>query len=630
MCGICGVVGLSNTDKVDASIITGMCESIAHRGPDGDGVYCVENAGLGHRRLSIIDIDGGQQPLCNEDGKIWIVFNGEIYNHKELRVFLEKKGHTIKSSSDTEILVHLYEEYGVDAIQHLDGIFAYAIWDSQKKQITLARDRTGIKPLYYTIVNGQLIFGSELKALFAHPSVKRDIDISSLYEYLSFEYVPTPSTIIKNVKRLAPGHYLLADKNNITVRQYWDFNLSRSETLPPIHWRDYVDKLETLFSETIKAELTSDVPVGVFLSGGLDSSAVTAFMARHYGGVVNSFSVGFEDKSFDESAYAKIVADRFGTKHHSLILSSKEAAGIVHNMMEYLDEPFGDSSFIPTFLVSKLASQHVKVVLGGDGGDEMFAGYPTFIAHRLVNHYASYVPWFMRARMIPYIIRQLPTSFNNISLDFKLKRFLAGRNVPCEIRHHRWLGSFYEEGKQQLLQDWVKPVVGETYQKVALATKTGDASQELNKMLYLDMKFYLEGDILYKVDRASMANSLEVRVPFLNRRILDFCSALPVNMKLRRYTGKYLLKKTMLRELPAEIVNRPKKGFNIPVAKWINGELSELVGDMLSNEALKKHNLFNEKYVHNLLSEHKNHKKDHRKLLWTLMSFQLWHDKYIA
>ena len=553
----------------------------------------------------------------------------KIYNYRELRVHLEHKGHQFRTQTDTEVILHLYEEFGVDCVQHLNGIFAFAIWDINKQEVIIARDRVGIKPLYYTEVNDQLIFGSELKVILAHPQVQREIDLISLNEYLSFEYVPSPRTIIRNVHRLEPGHILRYNAQGLSKQHYWALNLARSELQPPVHWRDYAHKLYDRLSSTVKQEIVSDVPVGVLLSGGLDSSTIAALMVKHYPGQVKSFSIGFEESSFDESNYARQVADKLGTEHHEHILTSRMAADMVANITDFLDEPFGDSSLIPTYLLSKFASQQVKVVLGGDGGDELFGGYPTLVAHRMIEYYERIIPWAIRAYVSPKILNKMPVSFNNISTDFKFRRFLSGRGVPLQARHHRWLGSFVDEEKSQLLQSWIQPVLRDTYTQAYVHARECIATRPLNQVLYNDMKMYLEGDILYKVDRASMAASLEVRVPFLNRNVVNFATSLPLELKLHRFTTKFLLKKSMNNILPDDIINRPKKGFNMPVAHWLTSELRELTLDMLSESRIKSQGYFEYDYVKQLLDDHFNRRIDNRKLLWTLLIFQLWHHKYM-
>lgn len=631
MCGICGIVGINNAAQpVDQEILLKMTDRMRHRGPDEQGIFLQGQVGLGSRRLSIIDLAGGRQPITNETESMWIVFNGEIYNYRELRGYLQKKGHQFRTQTDTEVILHLYEEFGLDCLQQLNGIFAFAIWDKSRRELTIARDRMGIKPLYYTERNGHLIFGSELKAILVHPEVERDIDLISLNEYLSFEYVPSPRTILRHIYRLEPGHFLRYGSYGLQTRPYWNLSLARSESRPPVNWRDHASALYGTLERCVKEELVSDVPVGVLLSGGLDSSTIAALMVKLYPGTVNSFSIGFEESSFDESSYAQRVAQHLGTRHNQLILTSKMAAEMVETITDFLDEPFGDSSYIPTFLLSKFAGEHVKVVLGGDGGDELLAGYPTLVAHRLIEYYERIVPWTARAYLVPKILDLMPVSFNNLSFDFRARRFLAGRGVPLLARHHRWLGSFVDEEKEQLFLEWLKPVLRDTYTQAYLHIRECDARLPLNQILYNDIKMYLEGDILYKVDRASMANSLEVRVPFLNRAMVDFAAELPLELKLRRLTTKYLLKKSASHLLPAEIIKRPKKGFNMPVAHWLMSELRELVLDMLSEERIKQQEIFNYAYIKQLLDDHFARRRDNRKGLWTLLIFQLWYDRYVC
>ena len=629
MCGICGIVSIQQHRPVDAGVLQRMTRCMHHRGPDEEGTYCRPMVGLGSRRLSIIDLAGGQQPIANEDETLWIVFNGEIYNFQELRVYLERQGHQFRTHTDTEVILHLYEEFGPDCVQHLNGIFAFAIWHEPAETLFIARDRMGIKPLYYTITNNQLIFGSELKVILAHPDVQREVDLISLNEYLSFEYVPSPRTILRNIFRLEAGHWLLYNRAGLRREAYWQLSLARSELRPPVHWRDYAPKLLDRLQQTVQQELVSDVPVGVLLSGGLDSSTIAALMVQSYPGRVKSFSIGFEENSFDESGYARQVAQHLGTEHHELVLTSKLAAEMVPTITDFLDEPFADSSLIPTLLLSQFARQQVKVVLGGDGGDELFAGYPTLTAHRLIEYYERIVPRTVRASVAPRLLKRLPVSFNNISFDFKVRRLLSGRGVPLQARHHRWLGAFMDEQKEPLLQPWITPILRNTYTPAYEHARACDARLPLNQILYSDMKLYLEGDILYKVDRASMAASLEVRVPFLNRSLISFASELPLELKLHRFTTKFLLKKSVRHLLPREIIERPKKGFNMPVAKWLTGELRELTLDMLSPGRVAQQGYFQANFVSQLLDEHFARRQDHRKLLWTLLIFQLWHARYM-
>ena len=630
MCGICGIAASRGGPQISNEILHKMNESISHRGPDEDGFYLNDKVGLASRRLSIIDLASGTQPISNEDETMQIVFNGEIYNYKALRSYLEKHGHLFRTESDTEVILHLYEEFGTDCIQHLDGIFAFAIWNENSHELLLARDRMGIKPLYYThLPNWQFIFGSEMKALLANPAVERKIDLISLNEYLSYEYVPTPRTIIRNIWRLEAGHFLIYNRRGVEIRAYDSLSFRQSESRPPVDWRDYSASLYNTLRSAVERELASDVPVGVLLSGGLDSSTIAALMVDLYPGKVESFTVGFEEGSFDESQYARKVAHHLNTQHNEMVLTSKKAVELVGEISNFLDEPFADSSIIPTYLLSRFARQKVKVVLGGDGGDELLAGYPTVLSHRLIGYYERLIPWAFRAYVAPRIMDSLRVSFDNISLDFRLRRFLAGRGVPLINRHQRWLGSFVDEEKSSLLQSWVKPVLRETYYQSYEYAHDCDAKEPLNQILFNDLKTYLEGDILYKVDRASMAASLEVRVPFLNREMVQFANDLPIGLKLHNFTGKFLLKKMMKGKLPDDIIQRSKKGFNMPVAYWISGDLKNLMMDMFSESFINRQNLFDFHYIQQLTEEHFQHHKDNRKLLWTLLMFQLWYQSYI-
>ena len=607
-----------------------MCRTLVHRGPDDQGIFVDAGVGLGSRRLSIIDLSGGHQPIHNEDRSVWVVFNGEIYNYRQLESLLRKLGHRFSTHSDTEVIVHAYEEFGDECVRYLNGMFAFALWDAAGRRALLARDRFGIKPLYYTVVQKQLIFGSELKALLAHPAVERKVDFVALDEYLSFEYVPTPRTIIKDVKKLPPGHRLSFSERGLAVEPYWDLSLSKSERKPPVSWRDYKGRLRQKLEEAVEKEMVSDVPIGVLLSGGIDSSAILAMMAKSAPGNVKSFSIAFDERSFDESRYARMAAQHLGSEHHELTVTSSMMLALIPRLMDFLDEPLGDSSFVPTYFLSKFAREHVKVALGGDGGDEMFAGYPTLQAHRLIEYYERWVPFSLRATLIPKIIDSLPVSKDNISFDFKARRFISGRGVPLANRHHRWLGSFTPQEKAELFVPEFLQEEVDTYDIAYEHQRRCDAEQTLNQILYMDVKLYLEGDILTKVDRASMANSLEVRVPFLNHSLAEHVAEIPHSLKLRGMKTKFLLKKAMEGIIPSDILKRPKKGFNMPVAYWLNSDLRELVRDQFQEAKIRREGFFKPTYIQKLITEHSEGTRDNRKLLWTLLVFELWHEKYIA
>jgi asparagine synthase (glutamine-hydrolysing) len=627
MCGICGLIHTNAQEPVAQPVLDAMCGSIYHRGPDSAGTFCKEQVGLGIRRLSIIDLEGGDQPIHNEDQTLWIVFNGEIYNYPDLTSMLKHRGHRFYTQTDTEVIVHAYEELGDEFIHHLNGMFAFALWDSRRQRLLLARDRMGIKPLYYTKVGSTLVFGSELKAILAHPGIERKINLVALNEYLSFEYIPTPLTIFHNIFKLPPGHLLEFVDGDIEIKKYWDLSLARSENVQPHRIEEYETQLLEVLRDVVHKELISDVPVGILLSGGLDSSTV-ASIATEFVPDIKTFSITMEDSSFDESKHAWLVAKHLNTRHYELTLTPDHAIDLLPDIGQALDEPIGDSSIIPTLLVSQFARQYVKVALGGDGGDEMFSGYTTFQAHRLVEYYERFVPGMVRWHLVPWITENLPISYDNISVDFKLKKFISGGGVPAVVRHHRWLGSFTPNQKKRLIKPWAQIREKDTYDIAFSHLQTCDARELINQLLYCDVKLYLEGDILFKVDRASMANSLETRVPLLNHTLVEYMAGVPHQFKLKGLTTKYLLRRAMRNRLPKQIVQRSKKGFNFPVAKWLAGPLLPFARELLSEERLRQQGLFEPSYVQGLLSEHLDRRRDNRKLLWTLIAFQIWYENW--
>lgn len=629
MCGITGFVYADPARPADAATVDAMCRTLTHRGPDDQGIHTEGPVGLGARRLSIIDLESGHQPVHNENKTVWAAFNGEIYNYRELTTLLQRRGHRFSSKSDTEVIVHAYEEFGDEFLEHLNGMFAIAVWDAPKRRLLLARDRTGIKPLYYTQQKDALVFGSEIKAILAYPGIPRTIDLVALNEYLSFEYVPTPRSIFQGIAKLPPGHLLsYTVGGEIHVQSYWDVNLSRSEGVQPKRIQDYTAELSQIMRDVVQKEMISDVPIGVLLSGGIDSSAVAALMTELSPGNVKSFSITFDDPSFDESQYAQQVARHLGTDHHELKLTPSTAVDLMPKIAACMDEPLGDSSLVPTYLLSQFTRGYVKTALGGDGGDEMFGGYPTLKAHRLVEYYERLVPGFVRLRLIPWLVNRLPVSYDNISLDFKIRRFIGGRGVPLVVRHHRWLGSFTPEEKRRLLVPGAHLQEKDAYDVAFRHLQTCQARDPINQVLYCDMKLYLEGNILPKVDRASMANSLEVRVPFLNHTLVEYVASLPHHLKLHGMTSKYLLRECLKGRIPENVLKRGKKGFNMPVAKWLTGPLRPLMEDMLSESRLKRDGFFNPAAVRTLLDDHLAGRQDQRKLLWTLLAFQLWHDRW--
>jgi len=633
MCGIVGFLTTKAADIPESEILRKMRDVLIHRGPDDAGEYIrpIDEKGpfvfFGHRRLSIIDLSGGHQPLSNEDETVWVVFNGEIYNFKELREELKGRGHQFRTHSDTEVIAHAYEEYKEDCFQYFNGMFAIGIWDEKEKRLVLARDRLGKKPLYYSFINGTFLFASELKAILFYPAFPRKVDASSLMKYLFFEFIPSPHTIFRDAKKIPAACYLIWNKKGAEVRQYWspfdpqkgEINLSEAEA---------ESKMMELLKESVKRRLISDVPLGVFLSGGIDSSAIAALAQKDVPGKIKTFSIGFEDLSFDESKYASLASKYIGAEHHEQMMIPAHLLNIVPTLPDILDEPMADASILPTYLLSKFTRGYVTVALGGDGGDELFAGYPTYLAHKIAGNYRLFLGAFHS--MVLRLANLLPVSDNNISFDFKVKKFLSGVGYPDGIRNSVWLGSFsfLENGKvlsaevlSQLSQDRL-------VEDISLHEKEYPYDDQLTKLQYLDLKLYLQESILVKVDRASMACSLEVRAPFLDYELVEFVMGLPSKSKLKGFTSKYILKKAMKNWLPDEVIQRPKKGFGVPIAKWIKGPLRELFGDLLSPDRIKREGFLNPDYVATLLRDHLLNRKDNRKQLWTLLVLELWVNRY--
>ena len=627
MCGIVGIVNFNSQNLVNENIVKKMNNRIYHRGPDDEGYFIERNVGLGIRRLSIIDLVSGHQPVYNEDRTIWVIFNGEIYNYLDLRAVLEKKGHKFYTKTDTEVIVHLYEEEEEECVNKFNGMFAFAIWDRRKKKLLLARDRLGIKPLHYRIDNTSLIFASELKALIEHPAVIREIDLESLNKYLTYEYIPAPNTIFRGIKKLLPGHILILKEGKISLKQYWNIELGTMEK-SLYDKKKCIQRLKQLLEESVRKRLISDVPLGIFLSGGIDSSTITYFASKFNPSKTKTFNIGFEEKSFDESSYAKDIANLLGTKHYEELFTTERLLELVPKIADIIDEPLGDASFIPTYLVSQFARQYVTVILGGDGGDELFAGYPTYQAHKLASIYRK-VPYLLR-KGIEKIIQKIPPSDKNFSFEFEIKKFISGIEFNQELRNYIWLGSFSPQDKETLFRQGIKEEIHkDCFKEIGMHLKNKKFIAPLDKILYLDMKFYLQDNLLVKIDRASMANSLEVRVPYLDHKFVEFVTALPARFKLRGLTTKYIFKKSMKNILPAKIINRRKKGFGIPLAKWFKKELKDLLEDSLSKGKIDKEGIFDYNYIRMIMDEHFKSKKNNRKKLWTLLIFQLWYDKYI-
>ncbi len=611
MCGLAGILSLGDR-PVWPEEVRAMCSALAHRGPDDEGYFLGRGVGLGMRRLSVIDVETGRQPVRNEDGSIVAVFNGEIYNHAELRSDLERRGHRFTTATDTEVIVHLYEERGEGCVAPMRGMFAFALWDGLRRRLLLARDRLGIKPLYYAEFGDRLLFGSELKALLQLPDVPRELDWRAVGHLFTSLCTPLDQSILQGVRKLEPGHLLLASPGQAPrTESYWDVAF-----VPDRNRReeDFVEGLRDLLEESVRLHLASDVPLGAFLSGGLDSSAVVATMARLSPAPVKTFSIGFTEEAYDELRHARSVAERYGTEHHELVLEP-DALEILEDLAWHLDEPFGDPSALPTYMVSKMASEHVTVVLSGDGGDELFAGYDK------------------------YRIEARERGVESLAGPFRPALKALSRSVPEGGRGHNLLNHFSLAGVERYLDASTlftrakqrRLFLPEAFERVALHDPWRDAKDLLARagghwlsaVQYLDLKSYLPLDILTKVDAMSMAHSLEARVPLLDHRIVEFAATIPPELGLRHGATKGILKRAMRGILPDAIIDRPKHGFAVPVGAWFRGRLNGFVRDLLFSARSRERGIFDPAYVERLLAWHAQG-RDLDFHLWTLISFELW------
>lgn len=644
MCGIAGFVGtsISADGETSRSVLKRMCGVIRHRGPDDEGVFVDREAALGMRRLSIIAVATGHQPIANETGTMQIVFNGEIYNYQTLRRELEAHGHTFKTDSDTETILHAYEQFGARCVERLRGMFAFAIWDSEKRELFVARDRVGKKPLYYAgTKSGGLLFASELKSLLVHPDIKREIDLRALDAYLTFGYVPDPLSILRGVAKLPPASHLTwtAD-GEVRIERYWDFDFNKNDDDAARHdahngsgannrERDesfYVAEVRRLLDEAVRVRLVSEVPLGAFLSGGVDSSVVVGLMARHMSAPVKTFSIGFREDSFDELKYARIAAKHFGTEHHEFVVTP-DICQIVDQLVYHFDEPFADSSAIPTYMVSKMAREHVTVALSGDGGDELFAGYTRYQIDRHRSNFAR-VPRFVRRGMVQPFSRRLPHGapgrnfLYNVALD-PLDRYIDSVSTFTDLNKH---ALYAKDFAARLREDCGQHTATEMFRSIANETTSNDP---LERILYLDSKTYLPGDILTKVDRMSMAASLEARAPLLDHELIDFVTRIPSSLKMRGLETKYIFKQAVRDFVPPEILDRRKQGFGVPISVWINQELRDPISDALTDTRARARGYFDPSYIELLFNEHRRGRRDHSQQLWALYIFELWQRAYL-
>ena len=625
---MCGIVGIVRNDgkPVDEQLLARMNGAIHHRGPDEDGFYLNGSVGLAMRRLAIIDLKSGQQPIHNQDRTSWIVFNGEIYNYLELREKLEKLGHTFYTNSDTEAIVHAYDEFGVDCPKHLRGMFAFAIWNTSKQELFLARDRVGKKPLLYADVNGQLVFGSEFSALLLHPDVSRDIDAEALDYYLAFMCIPAPLTAYRAIRKLEPAHWLRWRNGNVEVGRYWQPDFTKKIDISE---EEAGERTIEILRDAVKVRLMSEVPLGAFLSGGIDSSAVVALMSQESSERVKTFSIGFEEQDFSELHHARRVAEHVGADHHEFIVRP-DAVEVLPMLVDHYGEPYADSSAVPTYYVAKETRKHVTVALNGDGGDESFAGYERYIAMGLTEKYRK-VPSFLRESLIREAVNMIPTDATKKSKIKSAQRLLAVVDRPKAGRYMHWMSTFNDELKEPLYTDSFR-------QQTQGANATGllehwfkhaNGIGVVDTMLLTDQMTYLPNDLLVKVDIATMAVSLEARSPFLDHHVIEFAASLPQNLKLRRLTGKYLLKKVLRKLLPSENLTRRKMGFGVPIGHWFRGKMQPFLREVILSDKAMGRGLFRPEAVKQLVDLHVRAERDYSHQLWTLLMLELWFNRFI-
>jgi asparagine synthase (glutamine-hydrolysing) len=623
MCGIAGIVGASRSDRIEEAAVRRMCNAIVHRGPDDEGILARQNTGLGMRRLSIIDLSGGHQPIFNEDGTAWIVFNGEIYNFPELRPDLQAKGHRFSTHTDTETIIHLYEEMGSDCVQKLRGMFAFALWDEKRQKLLIARDRLGKKPLHYALRRGRLYFASEIKSILAVAPELAEVNRAALLQYMYLGYVPDPATAFRGIHKLPPGHLLEFERGEVRIRKYWD--LPHYATHQPASEEECLEELESRLAEAVRIRLISDVPLGAMLSGGTDSSTVVALMARASSKPVKTFAIGFKQADFDESQYARIVAEKFATDHHELILEP-DVVGTIEKLTGSLEEPLADSSMLPTYFISCLARQHVTVALSGDGGDELFAGYERYGIQQKRERFAA-IPQTLSRLYRQHVFPLMPKGMRGRQLSYNL-------SLPWRERYADemcFIPAF--EREMPLLTPEFRATIAESGDPQDILLRyfeQAPATDPLSQTLYVDTKTYLVEDILTKVDRMSMLTSLEVRVPLLDHEFVEWVTALPPEWKMRGGQQKYILRKLAERVgVPKEVLYRRKQGFALPLVHWMRNEMRELIMTVLLEPRTLQRGYFDAAGVRRLLDEHFSGRRDRSSAIWRLLIFELWHRNFL-
>ena len=621
MCGICGF------NWNDEKLIRKMTFKINHRGPDASGVKTFPDFSMGNARLSILDLsDRGNQPMSSRGGKLWIVYNGEVYNFPEIKEELLLKGYKFKSHTDTEVVLKSYEEFGVKCLEKFNGMFAMAIWDDEKKELFLARDRIGIKPLYYYYKDGKLIFGSEIKSILEAECVKKEVNLQSMYYYLGYEFVPAPDTMFANIYKLRQGHYAFFRNGNLSIEKYWDLKFTHEIS----DEEEAADRIFNALEKSVKRRLISDVPLGVFLSGGLDSSTVTGFVSRLYNKKVQTFTIGYKDRTFSELPYARIVSDYFDTEPNILMIDPVSPEDIEKSLY-YLDEPMTDLSTIPFYLISCKAREKVKVCLSGEGGDEMFMGYDRFKAARM-NRCYNILPSFIRRKVLSPLILKLPDQPQKKGAINILKRFIEGTLYPEDAGAMRWQYFLNPSIEQNIFKKSVRDSISfNPFDPIYFFSKNCNSASSVDKDIFVDIKLTMADSVLMKIDKMSMATSLEVRVPFLDYELAELCASIPASLKLKGMTTKYILRKTLKKYkfLPDSIIYRGKQGYSLPVKNWLREELKQYMTDLFKSSPIIKEN-FDNSYIFNLIEEHSQLKQNHNHILWALVNLGLWYKKFFT
>jgi asparagine synthase (glutamine-hydrolysing) len=627
MCGIAGKVGFARETAVSSALVRRMMDAIRHRGPDDDGIYVEPQAVLGHRRLSIIDLNSGRQPISNEDGTLWIVYNGEIYNFPELRNQLLAKGHLFKTHTDTEVIVHLYEEFGDGCVKHLRGMFAFALWDARKKRLLLARDRVGIKPLYFAETSDSLLFASEIKALLVDSELRREVDPQAIDTFLTFNYVPGGDTLLRGVRKLEPGHYLLLERGQIKIERYWDLRFPAEKRQGSFD--SAAEELNELLRRTVRDHMISDVPVGILLSGGVDSTALLSFMVRETNRDIKSFTVGFSGEQFaDERFYAKMAAKKFGSQHYETTITASDFQEFLPKYVGHMEEPVCEPPAVALYYVTKMARQHVKVLMSGEGGDEAFAGYQNYRNGVWVERVKALgQPWAGAAASGVKQLARIPGFA-------RLSKFPAMMNTPLDRYYYSRTSSpfsFFRRNKFEFYTPSFQQAIDPHFvdRQMALCFANVQGQSPLDQMLYVDTKTWLPDDLLIKADKITMANSLELRVPLLDHKVLEFAASLPDSYKLNGFTTKYILKKVFDGRVPKEILKRKKSGFPVPVQTWLAHDLKDFTHDLLLDRKTLQRGYFEQPAMEQLLAAHGSKSADHSLEIFSLITLELWHRRFV-